>query len=252
MTDNIGRAPAAYVRRSTDKQDDAHQAQDVRDWLTARDVTVGDVEWYEDTASGARGDRDDFRNLLEDVQSGDVTDVVVWEISRIARKGSIAQEFFDAAEEAGVTIWITHGSVRAVRPDGTGRLVADIVASVAAEERRSLIRRTRSGIRQARDAGKWIGQTPAGFARGPDGYLSPVLDPQGEADEDGYLEVCSALEGVEAGESYRAAARGLNTTRKTLANIHQDDERKRWYLEGDADDERVAAALEDVTGRPDD
>ncbi|WP_368408824.1 hypothetical protein [Halorussus limi] len=43
--------------------------------------------------------------------------------------------------------------------------MADIIASVAAEERRQLIRRTESGQRRAREEGKWLGQVPIGFVR---------------------------------------------------------------------------------------
>lgn len=246
MSDDIGEAPAAYVRRSTDDQDDQHQIDDVTEWLERRGLSHGEVSWYlEGSASGAKRDRETFTNLLEAVEEGEVTDVVVWEISRIARKGAIAQEFFDICEDAEVTIHITNGSVRMVKPDGTGRLVADIVSSVAAEERRALIRRTESGIRRARESGKWVGQVPAGFARDGDGYLRPLLNPpDGEV---GYLEMCEALREIESGASYRETARQTpGVTRRTLSNIYTDDERRRWYLEREADDDRVADALEDV------
>jgi DNA invertase Pin-like site-specific DNA recombinase len=163
------------------------------------------VDVFAEQASGASGDRDEFRQVIDGIEAGEYTDVVVWEISRLARKGLLAQEFFDACEDAGVVIHITNGSVREVRPDGTGRLIADIIASVAAEERRSLIRRTKSGIKRARKEGKWVGQVPAGFIRA-DGYLKPNLDPDYDAGESGFYDLADALERLEVGESYRAVA----------------------------------------------
>jgi len=248
MSDELGTDVAVYTRHSTDDQNEEHQNEDIREWLDRRGHTLGDVDVYrEGAASGASAARDAFDDLLDDVKDGTVTDVVVWEISRIARKGAIAQEFFDACEDAEVTIHITNGSVREVRPDGTGRLVADIVASVAAEERRALMRRTRSGLRQAREAGKWLGEVPLGFERA-DGYLTPTLDPDYENGDTGFLDVVNALERIDAGESYRAVAENTpNVTRQTLSNIDRDAERRAWYLEGEADDDRVDAALAEVT-----
>ena len=83
---------------------------------------------------------------------------------------------------------------------------AAIGASVATEERRALLRRTRSGLRQARAAGK-----------------------------------------IDAGASYRAVADGTpNVTCQTLSNIDRDKKRRAWYLKGDAADDRVDAALDEV------
>jgi DNA invertase Pin-like site-specific DNA recombinase len=139
---------------------------------------------------------------------------------------------------------ITNGWTDTVRPDGTGKLIADISAAVAEEERRKLIKRVNSGVKRARKEGKWLGEVPVGFTRNEDGYLRPLLTPT--PDEDGYLDIRAALEEIEDGESYRQAARPLNTTRQTLSRIHQDEDRRAWYLEGDAGDERVQEALQEV------
>lgn len=237
---------AVYVRRSTAKQDDEHQRDDIVDWLARRGLTLGDVDLFAEQASGTDGERDQFRSLVESIEDEEYENVVVWEVSRIARKGLLAQRFFDAAEDAGATIHVTHGSVREIRPDGTGRLVADIIASVAAEERRTLIRRTRSGQRRARSEGKWLGQVPAGFIR-DDGYLKPNLDPDYEGGEVGFFDIEDALDALEEGESYNSVAdRTPNVTRQTLSTIHQDDNRRSWYFETEADDGRVAAALSEL------
>lgn len=237
---------ATYIRRSTVDQEDAHQRQDVREWLDQHDLELGDVDVYAEQASGASAERDQFQELLEAIEAGQYTDVVVWEISRIARKGFLAQRFFDACEDNGVTIHVTNGSVRTVEPDGHGRMVADVIAAVAAEERRSLIRRTKAGLERAKREGKWVGQVPAGFAR-VDGYLRPILAPEYDEGEVGYFDVQEALDAVDEGQSYRSvAAETPNLTRRTLMRIHKDDDRRSWYLEGESEDDRVAAALEGV------
>jgi len=239
---------ATYIRRSTDEQDDEHQADDIREWLDRRDLDWSDVAIYREQASGASRDRNDFNQLIADIENGEYTDVVVWEVSRIARHGLLAQEFFEACERNDVTIHVTNGSVRRIEPGGQGRMVAGIIAEVAAEERRQLIRRTKAGLRRARNEGKWLGQVPTGFVRSDEGYLHPNLSPDYDAGETGFLDVQEALEAVEEGESYRSAADQLpNCSRQTLMNIHKDDDRRRWYLHAKADDEAVQQALADVS-----
>ena len=116
----------------------------------------------------------------------------------MARLGSIYQRFFECCEDDNTTVAITDGWVEEVRPDGTGKLIADISAAVAEEERRRLIKRVEAGIERAQDQGKWLGAVPKGFERGEDGYLHVLLDPDQDAGEVGYLEVRRALERVDA------------------------------------------------------
>lgn len=242
---NSGRI-ATYIRRSTAQQETEHQRSSINDWLEDHDLQAGDVDAYEEQASGASANRDQFQALVDAIDANEYDDVVVWEISRIARKGFLAQRFFDAAEDSDTTIHVTNGSVRKVEPDGHGRLVADIIAAVAAEERRSLIRRTKAGIKRARNQGKWVGQVPAGFIT-VDGYLRPNLNPDYEEGETGFHDIVDALEELGAGESYRSVAKETpNVTRQTLANIDSDDNRRAWYLSGNASDDRVQAAVGEI------
>ena len=233
-----------YIRRSTADQEEEHQRTAITEWLEQRDLQLGDVELYAEQASGASGERDEFQRLIDDVEGDELTHVVIWEISRIARKGFLAQKFFDACEDNGVTIHVTNGSVRKVEPDGHGRMVADVIAAVAAEERRSIIRRTRAGLKRAKSEGKWVGQVPVGFIR-HEGYLRPNFSPDYEDDETGFHDIAEALEDIGAGESYRSVANATpNVTRQTLARIDADDERRSWYLNKEAEEKGVAKAFE--------
>jgi DNA invertase Pin-like site-specific DNA recombinase len=233
-----------YIRRSTADQEEQHQRTAITDWLEQRDLQLGDVELYAEQASGASEDRDEFERLIDDVEADELAHVVIWEISRIARKGFLAQKFFDACEDNGVTIHVTNGSVRKVEPDGHGRMVADVIAAVAAEERRSIIRRTRAGLKRAKSEGKWVGQVPTGFVR-VDGYLRPNFSPDYEAGETGFHDIAEALEDIDGGESYRSVAKETpNATRQTLMRIDDNKERRSWYLEEDANTKGVEKAFE--------
>lgn len=238
---------AAYVRTSTNEQNPEHQRESIENWLQRHDGNVAPDDWYVDIgASGADDGREAFTALVDAIESGAYTHVICWEISRISRTGATLQRFFDTCEENDTTVIITDGAVGKVTPDGQGRFVADVIGMVYQQERRTLIRRIESGVRQAREEGKWVGQVPLGFTTNDDGFLRPLLDP-GD-DEAGYLEVRDAVVRVARGESFRSAARGAAFTRQSLSNIYQDEERRCWYLDADADDDRVAAALEGVPG----
>jgi len=237
---------ATYVRWSTEEQERQHQREDINQWLTQHDLSLDDISVYAEQASGADRNRDAFHTLIEDIKADEFDAVVVWEVSRIARRGLDAQRFFETCETQDVVIYVVNGAVRRIEPNGTGRLVADIIASVSAEERRRLIRRTKSGLDTAKKQGKWLGNVPTGFVR-VDGYLKPNLNPEYDNGETGYLDVSEALERIESGDSYRSVARETpNLTRQGLMDIHKND-RRDWYLEQEAEDERVEMALDTVT-----
>jgi DNA invertase Pin-like site-specific DNA recombinase len=239
---------ATYLRASTEDQETTHQHDAIEEWLTEHDTDQAEVDRFVDLGrSGADPGRKQFTELVETIGTGEYEYVIVWEISRLARLGSIYQRFFEECEDAGTTVAITDGWVEEVRPDGTGKLIADISAAVAEEERRRLIKRTQAGVERAQTQGKWLGNVPKGFARDDDGYLQPVLDSDHEHGEVGYLEVRSALTRVDAGESYRSVANDVpNLSRVSLSRIHKDDERREWYLDAAAEDERIDEALDQV------
>ena len=238
---------ATYIRASTDDQTDLHQRESIDEWLRENGANPADADWYADLGqSGASDDREQFTELLEALEAGEYTHVVCWEISRLSRKGATLQRFFNLCEDTETTVVITDGTVEKVTPDGTGRFVADIIGMVYQQERRTLIRRIEAGQRRAQCEGKWLGQVPVGFKRDNEGYLQPIINPDHDAGETGYLELRNALKRIDDGESYRSVATGLPITRQSLSNIDQDDERRRWYLEAVAGDNTVHDALEDV------
>lgn len=247
VIEGVSETPVAtYVRASTDDQTLANQRGSIGDWLADHDLDWGHVDQYADIGSGADDDREEFQELVDELEAGTYATIVCWEISRLSRRGSTLQEWFDAAEETNTTIVITDGAVEKVTPDGQGRFVADIIGMVYQQERRQLIRRIESGIDRAQREGKWLGQVPAGFVRDDQGYLQPNLNPDHDAGEAGYLELRSALEKIEDGESYRAVAKGLPVTRQTLSTIDNDPDRRRWYLAAESDDYRVDEALDEI------
>jgi len=241
---------AAYIRRSTFEQENEHQMQAIRDWLDNEGIQISSVDFLEETASGASRNREELMNLMNSIENGEVDHVVVWELSRIAREGQLAQEFFNLCEDNDVHVHITSGSIREIKPDGTNRFVADILAAVYAEERRTLIRRTKYGQQRALDNGHWVGQPPIGFTTDDDGYLIPNVDfYEGyNADRPGFYEVEEALRKIRENDaSYRGVAQDGNFTRAAISQLDRNDDRKAWFTEREAEGERVQAALDELS-----
>jgi len=109
---------------------------------------------------------------------------------------SIYQQFFERCGTAGTTVAITDGWIDEVRPDGIGKLIADISAAVIKEERRRSIKWIEAGVSRAQRQCKWLGNVPAGFPRDGNGYLQVILVLDREAGETGYLELLGVLERV--------------------------------------------------------
>jgi DNA invertase Pin-like site-specific DNA recombinase len=248
--DSTVAAKIAYVRRSTFDQENEHQLDAIRDWLDTQGWAIADVEFLEETASGASRNREEFRELCDRIEAGGVDHVVVWELSRIAREGELAQRFFNLCEDNDVHVHITSGSIREIKPDGTNRFVADILAAVYAEERRTLIRRTKYGQQRALDNDKWVGKPPLGFTTDDDGYLIANVDlyQSYNPDRDGFYAIEGAMETLDEDRdaSYNAVAGDLQCSRPALTNAWKDEQKRAWYLDREADDDRVAAALAEL------
>ena len=237
---------AVYIRASTDKQADDHQRESIERWLSSEGADLAEAEMYVDIGSGVSDAREQFQALLDDIKAGAYETVICWEISRISRSGETLQRFFNLCEETDTTIVITDGAVERITPDGQNRFVADIIGMVYQQEHRTLVRRTKAGVKRARDEGKWLGTPPAGFKRNDEGYLRPIVDP--DDGEVSFFEIQDALERIDSGDSYNSVAKSLPISRQALSNIHQDTERRRWYLEQSSDDERVQKAVEPLSG----
>ena len=83
---------ASYIRALTDTQETTHQREAIDAWLTERDIDPAEIDRYVDLAQlGADPGREQFADLVAAVETGQYDYVVVWEISRLARLGSIYQ-----------------------------------------------------------------------------------------------------------------------------------------------------------------
>lgn len=137
-----------YARVSTEEQSLARQ----RHALTSAGVD----RLVEEVESGVKARRR-LDALLVQLQAGD--DLVVTELDRLGRSTGEAVLLMDELIRRGVQLRVLAlPSLDIATNDG--RLIADILASLAAHERRRLRDRQRQGIAAARLAGRHLGRRP--------------------------------------------------------------------------------------------
>ena len=148
---------AIYMRVSTKRQDTASQEPELRRWAESHE---GDSHWYRDTYTGTSMDRPGFRQLIRDIESGRVDTLVVWRLDRLGRTAKGLTSLFEDLIRCKVNLISLKDGLDLVTP--AGRLMANILAGVAAYETEVPAERILAGQSAARDRGVHSG----GSARG--------------------------------------------------------------------------------------
>ena len=122
------------------------------------------VEVCREQISGAarREEREGIEQVLELARTGKVKKVLVHEVSRIARKNSVAHMFIEGLEDLGVSLYWHSQRIETLLPSGKRNPAASIMFSLLAEmaraERETLRDRIKSGLRQAAKKGRHPGR----------------------------------------------------------------------------------------------
>jgi DNA invertase Pin-like site-specific DNA recombinase len=147
---------AVYMRVSSKAQDTASQLPDLRRWADAQD---SQVVWYEDKATGTTMDRPAWGKVEDAIRSGKVSQVVVWRLDRLGRTASGLTALFDHLQQRKVNLVSLRDGLDLSTP--AGRLMANVLASVAQYETEVRRERQRAGIEAAKAKGKrWGGSRP--------------------------------------------------------------------------------------------
>ena len=146
---------AIYMRVSTGRQNMASQEADLKRWAE----TQGDkpIIWYRDTASGKSMDRSGWNRLHEQVLAGNVSALCCWRLDRLGRTASGLVKLFEQLTQHKVNLVSLKDGVDL--STAAGRLVANVVASVASYENEVRSERIKAGQAAARERGvKWGGR----------------------------------------------------------------------------------------------
>ena len=149
---------AIYVRVSSRTQDTASQDVDLARWVAAM-AADRECRWYRDTATGKNMDRPGWRDLEAALLQKQVAYIVVWRLDRLGRTASGLTKLFDSLGQMQVNLVSLKDSLDLSTP--AGRLMANVLASVAQYETEVRSERQRAGIDAAKAAGKkWGGGKP--------------------------------------------------------------------------------------------
>jgi DNA invertase Pin-like site-specific DNA recombinase len=153
------RTIAIYTRVSSRQQDTASQEPDLARWETAF-ADGRPVERYTDTASGKTMNRREWNQLEADIDAGKVSTLVVWRLDRLGRTAAGLVVLFEKLTARKVNLVSIKDGVDLSTP--AGRLLANVLASVAMFETEVRGERVAAGQAAARAAGKKWGGSKKG------------------------------------------------------------------------------------------
>lgn len=147
---------AVYVRVSSKSQDTRSQEEDLKRWVAAQPAGT-EARWYKDSFTGTTMARPAMTELLDDIAAGKVATVAVWRLDRLGRTAKGLTALFDDLRNAKVNLVSLKDGLDLSTP--AGRLMANVLASVAAYETEVRRERQAAGIAAAKAKGKrWGGR----------------------------------------------------------------------------------------------
>ena len=165
---------AIYVRVSTAQQSTRSQRADLTRWVNAQEPN-GQIKWYQDKATGKNMDRPGWTKLQVAIDAGHVSRLVVWRLDRLGRTASGLCKLFEELQERKVRLVSLTDSIDL--GTASGRLLANVLASVAAYETELRGDRVRAGQQAARAAGKtWGGGKKGTRHKVTDEQIRAIVD----------------------------------------------------------------------------
>jgi DNA invertase Pin-like site-specific DNA recombinase len=149
---------AIYMRVSSSQQETKSQEPDLARWVASQAPETA-VLRYSDKQSGTTMDRPGWKKLEADIRLGRVSQVVVWRLDRLGRTASGLTALFDDLQQRKVNLVSLKDGLDLSTP--AGRLMANVLASVAQYENEVRGERVRAGQAVARTNGvRWGGSKP--------------------------------------------------------------------------------------------
>jgi DNA invertase Pin-like site-specific DNA recombinase len=157
----MGQHIAVYLRVSNRAQDTASQEPDLKRWAEGRDA---EVRWYRDQFTGKTMDRPGWNKLMRAIQEAKVSALVVWRLDRLGRTAKGLTQLFDDLRDRKVNLVSLRDGLDLATP--AGRLMANVLASVAQYETEVRAERIVAGQAVARAKGVKFGR--------PEGTGTPI------------------------------------------------------------------------------
>jgi len=197
----LGQSAALYCRVSTADQSCARQERDLKAFAKKAGYKIVGV--WKETASGAKDDRKQRKEILGLAQARKIDVILVTELTRWGRSMLDLLHTLQDLQAWNVSLIAQTGLQLDLR-SAQGKLIASLMAALAEFERDLLRERVRSGIAAARKRGVVFGRRPG--QRVKSDRLAPKV-----------------LQLVGAGQSYREISHRLGLSKNTVLGIVQRD-----------------------------
>ncbi|WP_168564993.1 recombinase family protein [Crateriforma spongiae] len=188
---------AVYCRVSSNNQDTASQKPDLESYIKSLD---GDVKWFEDKASGKSMSRPEWERLERDARAGKVSRIVVWRLDRLGRTASGLTALFEDLNARKINLVSVRDGLDLSTP--AGRLMANVLASVAQYETEVRGERVKAGQAVARANGKRWGGSKKGVRRTVNADTHKAI-----------------VEFYKSGQTITAVARAVRVSRPTVYSV---------------------------------
>lgn len=192
---------AIYIRVSSSTQTTASQEPDLEAYADTQTANGEIVKWYVDKHSGRTMKRPEWERLEELYRAGKVHTLVCWRLDRLGRTASGLASLFDELRERKINLVSIRDGIDL--STAAGRLMANVIASIAQYESELRSERTRAGHEIAWKKGKRWGGTKKGQRRTMRSKIAPV----------------QKLWDNGKGMSKSAIARNLNISRPSVLSI---------------------------------
>jgi DNA invertase Pin-like site-specific DNA recombinase len=149
----MSKVTAIYVRVSTRRQGTESQEPDLKRWAESH---AGEVRWYRDRFTGRTMHRKGFDALTRDIHAGLVGAVVVWRLDRLGRTAKGLTALFEDFTARKINLVSLRDGLDLSTP--AGRLMANVVASVAQYESEIKSENILAGLEVAKANGVKLGR----------------------------------------------------------------------------------------------
>ncbi len=150
---------AIYVRVSSTNQSTRSQKPDLLRWIKSQDPDIR-IKWYIDKVSGKTMDRPQWNKLQARIDSHRIGRLVVWRLDRLGRTAAGLTKLFTQLQEYKIKFISVKDGVDLSTT--AGRLIANVLASVAQYENEVRSERVIAGQAVAMAAGKTWGGSKKG------------------------------------------------------------------------------------------
>ena len=197
---------AILVRVSTAKQETDRQVSELTKYAESKGYEIIEICREEVSGMANESDRHGLNRVEELARLGTVKKVLVHEVSRLARRNSVAHLFVETLEECNVSLYWHQQGIETLLPNGKRNPAAAIMFALLAEmargEREMLSERIKSGLAEAKRKGRKLGR-PQGSKISPKDFLKSHKD------------ICRQLrEGQSIRNTAKITGKGISTVQR--------------------------------------